>query len=70
MKFDNESKLQIIVPSQRESRTPLSKFRRTLAAGVAATLVLVTNPSRAEDLLISAAASLTNAFKDIGTEFG
>jgi molybdate transport system substrate-binding protein len=47
-------------------------FLRSLrASGIASTLVLALAVPRAqgEELLISAAASLTNAFKDIGAEF-
>lgn len=40
-----------------------------VGSAVLATLLLLAPPARSEELLISAAASLTNAFKDIGAEF-
>ena len=43
-------------------------FLRALAALVLISLLL-TLPAHAEDLIVSAAASLTNAFKEIGAEF-
>jgi molybdate transport system substrate-binding protein len=58
-----------IVPITGIVKRAVSKRFRAGSACIAAALFLAVLPSRAEDLLISAAASLTNAFKDIGAEF-
>ncbi len=69
MKFENYSKPRSVAPLQRRIRALLNDAFRALAPCLAAALLFATLPGRAEDMLVSAAASLTNAFKDIGAEF-
>ena len=69
MKFDNYSQRRPIAPLQRPIKAVLSHVSRALVPGLAAALLLSALPGRAEDMLVSAAASLTNAFKDIGAVF-
>jgi len=69
MKYDNDSKPRSITPLQRQVKAVLSHASRALAPCLAAALLFAALPGRAEDMLVSAAASLTNAFKDIGAEF-
>lgn len=69
MKFANCSKPRSITPLKRHIQTVLIHASRVLAPCLAAPLLFVAVPGRTEDMLVSAAASLTNAFKEIGTEF-
>ncbi|MEO5863107.1 MAG: molybdate ABC transporter substrate-binding protein [Burkholderiales bacterium] len=69
MKFENYSKPRSVAPLQRRIRALLNDAFRALAPCLAAALLFAALPGRAEDMLVSAAASLTNAFKDIGAEF-
>ncbi|BEV15264.1 molybdate ABC transporter substrate-binding protein [Herbaspirillum sp. DW155] len=45
------------------------RFKATLGAACAATLMLASTAAQATDLVVSAAASLTNAFKDLAQSF-
>jgi len=61
------------MPAQFASRSATRSLRRfylTVAYGaVLSAMTLATVPAQAADLVVSAAASLTNAFKDLGSAF-
>ena len=69
MKFDHYSIPQSIALLQRHCRSVTNHASRALAPCLAAVLLFAALPGRAEEMLVSAAASLTNAFKEIGAEF-